>query len=162
MLVRVVLIVMTAMTLVGPVEASERKDIAPGEANWHRYRFFVVGTEVSVRQTVTMLWDNTGAAMLVALYDTGNPAAPKLIALSTGNDRLVTLDIGLMKGTYQLIVAAVVQPTHYHLNVTYGNDELLFQQPNGPLQAPSELFSDRLISEDLAPYLARLREATTH
>lgn len=162
MLARLLLAVVVTFTLANSLHASERKDISPGEANWHRYRFYVVGSQVAVRQTVTILWDNAQSAMLVALYDTENASAPKLVAMSTGNDRLVTLDVGLLKGTYQLIVAAVSASTHYHLNVTYGNDELLFQQPNGPLQTPGDLFTNRLIGEDLGPHLARLSSAANH
>ena len=157
---RVLVVGVVAMVLLsGSAQASEMQVIDPGQANWHRYRFFVFTAGVAVRQNVTVQWDNVGTGMLLAIYETSDPAAPSLIAISSGNDRHVSLDIGLTDGTYQLVVAAVVSPTQYHLNVTYGSDEFLFQQPNGPLAVPSDLFTDRLTGEQLAPHLARLTAA---
>src|SRR5688572_3778753 len=149
--------------LVAPIglHASERQDIAPGEANWHRYRFHVITTGVAVRQSITVSWDNQATGMLIAVFDVDDPTKPSLQAISVGNDRGVTLDLGLMDGSYQIVPSAVGASTHYHLNVTYGNDELLFRQPNGPLRAQIELVTDRRISEQLAPYLAKLTTATT-
>lgn len=155
-------VVVVALSVTAAVHGSERRDISPGEANWHKYRIHVIsGTgQVAVRQHVTLLWDNPGTGMLLALYNTENPANPRLQAISAGNDRLAALDVGLLPGTYTLVIGAVVAGTHYHLNSTYGRDELLFQQPNGPLRmSATELFMDRLIEEDLAPHLARLAAA---
>ena len=158
---RIMVVVVALMAaLASTLEASEKQDISPGQSNWHRYRFFVIATgSVSVRQHVTVLWDNPAAGMLIAIYETSNPSSPRLTAISTGNDRFVSLDVGLLDGTYQVVGAAVSASTHYHLNVTYGSDELLFRQPNGPLGVQSELFTDRLMSEQLAPYLDRLSAA---
>lgn len=160
MIKRVLVVILLALTLPGTVAGSERKDIAPGDANWHRYRFHVVTIgEVAVRQHITMLWDNPSTGIVLALYDTDDPAKPSLIALSAGNDRFVSLDVGLLEGSYQLIIAALSASTHYHLNVTYGRNELLFAQPNGPLSSTFQLFTDRLIAEQLQPSLEKLARA---
>jgi hypothetical protein len=162
-MVKNIVLALIAAVLVcsSPAQASEKRDLYPGTENWHRYRFYVTsGTSaVAVRQNVTMLWDNTAAGTLLALYDTTDAASPDLIALSAGNDRAVSLDVGLLDGTYQLIIVGVVAPTHYHLNVIYSQNELIFQQPNGPFVGAGDEFSDRLIAEDLAPRLARLAAA---
>ena len=143
------------------MDGSERQDIIPGEANWHRYRFHVIaGSAVAVRQNITVSWDNSATGMLIGLFDVDDATNPLLRAISTGNDRGVTLDIGLMDGSYQVVLGAVGAPTHYHMNVTYGNDELLFRQPNGPLRVQMELVTDRRISEQLAPHIAKLTAAT--
>jgi hypothetical protein len=163
MITRILVVVVVALVCAVSLDASERKDITPGEANWQRYQFVVVtgGSQVAVRQHVTVMWENAQTGMLVAIYNTENPASPRAQAISIGNDRFVALDVGLLPGTYQIVVAAVSAPTHYHLNSTYGEDELLFQQPNGPLRAPIDLFAERLIGEQLAPYLERLATAHT-
>ena len=155
MAIRLSVVLALSLMLVHPVTASERRDINPGEANGHRYRFVAVTAGgVAVRQHITVSWENAGAGMLVAVYDVDNPASPSLVAISAGNDRLATLDIGLLAGSYQILIVAVSGSTHYHFNSTYGLNELL--TPSALHSAPIDLFTDRLIAEDLAPYLAKL------
>jgi hypothetical protein len=94
------------------IDGSERHDITPGEANWHRFRFHVIsGAAISVRQNITVSWDNPEAGMLIALFDVDDPTKPTVQAISAGNDRAVSLDIGLLDGSYQVVLTAVVAPT---------------------------------------------------
>ncbi|OFW37673.1 MAG: hypothetical protein A3J29_06270 [Acidobacteria bacterium RIFCSPLOWO2_12_FULL_67_14b] len=156
-LVLVAIITLTAMS----AQAAERRDILPGEANWHRYRFYVVTSQIAVRQHITVLWDNAGAGLLIGVYDINNAAAPKLVALSAGNDRLAALDVGLLAGSYQLVIGAASAGTHYHLNSTYGLNELLFAQNVRPGMSAADIYMERLIEEDFAPYVARMAGAMT-
>jgi hypothetical protein len=146
--------------------ASEKRDIYPGTENWHRFRFFVFPisldenvTAVAVQQSISVLWDNPPAAMLMAIYDTTDPADLTIEAISVGNDRQALLEIGLMEGTYELVLATVGAPTHYHMNVLYGSDEFLFQQPNGTSFSASQQASDLEMESMLAPYVRRLEQA---
>lgn len=156
------LIVLALTLLSGSAHASEKGDLIPGTENWHRYRFHVLTPalgEIAVQQTVAVQWDAPGAAIVLAIYDTSDPLSPEVMALSTGDDRRVTINVGLMDGTYQIIVAGVLEPTHYHMNVTYSRDELLFRQPNGPFLTAAAESADLRIEESLAPYVARAAAA---
>ena len=105
---RTLTVVAVALVVVftGQAHASEKEDLFPSTAtdssNWHRYRFYVsfFGDDVAVNEIFTLLWDTPGTGVLLAIFDTTDPADPELKAVSAGNDRMARLDIGLLEGTY--------------------------------------------------------------
>ena len=151
--------------ITGTVVASEKEDLFPStstdSSNWHRYRFYVsnFGSDLATNEVFTLLWDNPAAAVLLAIYDTSEAANPELVALSVGNDRLARIEVGLMDGTYQLIVIGVAEPTHYHMNAIYAPDESIFRQPDGqPFNVITQT-TDLQIEKLLAPRVRQLEKA---
>ena len=111
-----------------------------------------------MRQVITLLWDDPGTGVLVSVVDPTSTTAP-LLGVSSGNDRMVSLELGLVAGSYEIWVSGVLNPTHYHMNVTYGVDELLFRRPDGGPFSAARQVNDLRIEEILAPHVARLKQA---
>ena len=74
---------------------------------------------------------------------------------------MVSLELGLAAGTYEIWIAGTTAPTHYHLNVSYGSDELLSQQPNVLRFSASRQADDLRVEALLAPYVQRLEQAAS-
>ena len=53
----------------------------------------------------------------------------------------------------------VGEPTHYHMNVSYGFDEILFKQPNGQPFSAARQSEDLQLEALLAPYVQRMEQA---
>ena len=122
-----VLIGVLGMPLVA--HASEKADLYPGTENWHRYGFVAVTLPggISVPQKITVLWDNPQAGVFIIVVEPSDSDNP-IVASSIGNDRMVSLDLGLFAGSYEIVLVGVSAPTHYHMTVTYGRDELLVRR----------------------------------
>jgi hypothetical protein len=147
--------------LSGPVHGSERADLSPGEANWHRYSFTAVTPgQIAVRQNITVAWDNESAGVLVALFNRTDPANPTVQAISLGDDRLVVIDVSILAGSYEIVVGGVVASTHYHLTVSYGGREPLTRlsdgRPTSATVTPASYMADLELETALAPHLQRL------
>ena len=140
---------------------AEKGDLFPGTGNWHRYSFVVVPLgQVAVTQNIIMLWDTPGTGVLLSVIDPSNATVP-IQAVSFGHDRMVSLELGLAAGTYEIWIAGTTAPTHYHLNVSYGSDELLSQQPNVLRFSASRQADDLRVEALLAPYVQRLEQAAS-
>ena len=88
-----------------------------------------------------------------------DPTDLSIEGISIGNDRMARLEVGLLEGTYELVLITVGAPTHYHMNVSYGSDEFLLQQPNGQPFSAARQAEDLRLEEILAPYVRRLASA---
>ena len=101
------------VVLAGTVHASEKRDLFPGTGNWHRYSFVAAPSlltgQIAVTQKVTILWDSPGTGVILSIIDLSNTTAP-IQALSAGSDRMVSLEIGLLAGTYEIWVVGVIEP----------------------------------------------------
>ena len=146
----VTLIVVLASSVVA---ASEKADLYPGEANWHRYRFTIAPavTEVRTAIAVNLAWDTPETGVLIAVLSVDRGT---ITAISTGDDRYARLDVGLLRGTYELIVIGVQAPTHYHLTM---QGPRLTRGRDGAFAPSTDLFSERLVAERLAPEVAQLQ-----
>ena len=167
-MIKTLTVVALALTilLTGSAQASEKVDLFPStstdSSNWHRWQFFVIPFEgVAVEQIITVLWDTPDTAVLLAIYDTTDPTDLKVEAISIGNDRMARLEVGLLEGTYELVVIGLNAPTHYHMNVTYNSDEFLFRQPNRQPFSAARQSSNLQLEESLAPYVRRLEQAVS-
>ena len=106
---------------VGTAEASERADLFPGQEKWHRYSFVVVPTpgNVTVTQSITLLWDNPPAAVVISVLDLSNATTP-IMGISVGNDRMASLGLGLFPGSYELGAAPARRPATSPLSERVG------------------------------------------
>jgi hypothetical protein len=161
MLKRIALISLAALVLMpAPTHASEKADLFPGIENLHRWRFIAIPItalgQIAVIQTITVQFDSPAAGVLMFLENRTDPLNVTTEAISIGSDRMATLEIGLLAGTYEIVIVGVVAPTHYHLNVTYTADELLFGGPTAPTFDPARQASDLEQEASFAPYVERL------
>ena len=144
----------------GSAHASEKADLFPGIDNLHRYGFFAVtlGGDVAVEQIVTVLWDTPGTTILVTVVDPSDETTP-IKAFSIGNDRMARIEVGLLEGSYEIWLVGVSAPTHYHMNVTYNSDELLFRRDTEQPFSAARQAEDLRVEALLAPYLDRIARA---
>lgn len=156
---RVFVAVVLLASTVRTADAAITADLFPGQQNWHRFTFVVVplAGDVSVKQAVTLQWDNPDAGVIVTVVDPSSTTP--ILGISAGNDRLAILELFLLAGSYQIWVSGVAAPTHYHMNVDYGTPEILGRLPDGvPFDAAREAATLR-VEELLVPVVDRLAQA---
>ena len=106
---------------------SVKADLFPGIENNHKYQFSAIPYEslgeIAERIGITMLWDTPTTYVLIWVINITDPTETDVVLkIFGGHDRHAHAETYLEEGTFEIWIAGIVAPTHYHMNTHYSGN----------------------------------------